>query len=343
MAGIIWDCLLHALMITGFVFMMMVFIEYLNILTQGVWQTGLEKSRWKQYLLAAFLGSTPGCLGAFAVVALYGHGTVTLGAVVAAMIATSGDESFVMLSMFPETAIGIFALMFLLGIAGGVAADMIFLKDSKKAPRCETGFQIHEHETFSFFSRDNIRRQWRNCSPARGILSVTLLLFILGVVSGHLGPPVWNWIRITLLTVSLVCLFIVITVPEHFLEEHLWHHVAMEHVPRIFLWTLGALLAMHLIIDQFHMQAWLDNNRFIVLLIACLLGLIPESGPHMIFVTLFAEHAIPFSILIASSVVQDGHGMLPMLAESREDFLKVKGINLIAGLLAGMTGLLAGW
>jgi len=343
MINILWSTLLHALMITGFVFMMMVFIEYLNILTQGVWQTGLEKSRWKQYLLAAFLGATPGCLGAFAVVALYSHGTMTLGAVVAAMIATSGDESFVMLSMFPGKALWIFAILSVMGIACGVVTDLIFRPEKDKTVKCETGFQIHEHETFKFFSMDKIREHWRHCSPARGILSVTLLLFLLGVISGHLGPPVWNWIRVTLTAVTIVCLFIVITVPEHFLEEHLWHHVAMEHVPRIFLWTAGALLAMHLLIDQFHMQAWLDNNRFIVMIIACLLGLIPESGPHMIFVTLFAEHAIPFSTLLASSVVQDGHGMLPMLAESRQDFIKVKGINMVAGLIVGIAGLLTGW
>ncbi len=339
----VWSTLLHALMITGFVFMMMVLIEYLNILSEGVWQTGLEKSRWKQYLLCAFLGATPGCLGAFAVVALYSHGTVTLGAVVAAMIATSGDESFVMLSMFPEKALGIFILLAVLGIAVGVVTDAVFKPESAGPPQCETGFQIHEHEIFPFFSPVSIRKHWRHCSPARGVLSLTLLLFLLGVISGHLGPPVWNWIKITLVMVAVVCLFIVATVPEHFLEEHLWHHVAMEHVPRIFLWTFGALLFMHLIVDHFHMRAWLDNNRFIVMIIACLLGLIPESGPHMIFVTLFAEGAIPFSTLLASSIVQDGHGMLPMLAESRRDFIKVKGINLAAGLLAGAAGLLVGW
>ena len=58
------DSLLHALMITGFVFVMMLVIEYLNVLTQGVWQSGLRGRRWRQYLLAALLGATPGCMGA---------------------------------------------------------------------------------------------------------------------------------------------------------------------------------------------------------------------------------------------------------------------------------------
>jgi hypothetical protein len=33
--------------------------------------------------------------------------------------------------------------------------------------------------------------------------------------------------------------------------------------------------------------------------------------------------------------VQDGHGMLPLLAESRTEFLRVKAINLVAGLALG--------
>jgi len=49
-------------------------------LSRGVWQRGLRGGRWRQYLLAALLGATPGCLGAFAVVSLYLHKEVSLGA-----------------------------------------------------------------------------------------------------------------------------------------------------------------------------------------------------------------------------------------------------------------------
>ncbi|MBW2683365.1 MAG: hypothetical protein JRC69_07380, partial [Deltaproteobacteria bacterium] len=72
-------------------------------------------------------------------------------------------------------------------------------------------------------------------------------------------------------------------------------------------------------------------------------GLIPESGPHLIFLTLYVEGTIPLSIFLASSVVQDGHGMLPMLAESRKEFFRVKAINFTVGLLFGFIGFLGGW
>ena len=69
----------HTLMITAFVGVMMLVIEYVNVLTQGRWQEQLSHRRWGQYLLAAFLGATPGCLGAFAVVAMYSHRNLSLG------------------------------------------------------------------------------------------------------------------------------------------------------------------------------------------------------------------------------------------------------------------------
>jgi hypothetical protein len=60
-------------------------------------------------------------------------------------------------------------------------------------------------------------------------------------------------------------------------------------------------------------------------------------------VTLFAKGAIPFSVLLANSIVQDGHGMLPLLAESRKAFLVVKAINLAAGALVGIAALAMGF
>jgi len=86
----------------------------------------------------------------------------------------------------------------------------------------------------------------------------------------------------------------------------------------------------------------IEGGKWIVLLAACLLGLIPESGPHLVFVTLCAQGTIPLSILLASSIVQDGHGMLPMLAHSRSEFLTVKAINFGAGLAVGAAGMSVG-
>ena len=72
-----------------------------------------------------------------------------------------------------------------------------------------------------------------------------------------------------------------------------------------------------------------------ILLISAVVGLIPESGPSLIFITLFAQGVIPFSVLLTSSIVQDGHGMLPLLSYSIKDAMLIKFINVMIGLSVG--------
>jgi hypothetical protein len=333
----------QALMITGFVFVMMLVIEYVNILTSGTWQQKLSASRWGQYFFAALMGATPGCLGAFIVVAMYSHRMLTIGAVVTAMIATSGDESFVMLALIPKQAILLTFLLLLIGIVAGFVTDTLSRQHkTRQEEKCE-GFEVHGFESCRCFPRGEILKQWKHFSPFRTTLTTVLTLFILVVATGQVGPSEWNWIRISILLVTALALFIVITVPDHFLEEHLWDHVARKHVPRIFLWVFGTLLLMHFLIERLDLEGIIQANLWVVMIVATLVGLIPESGPHLIFVTLFAKGAIPFSILLASSIVQDGHGMLPVIAYSRHSFFVIKLINLLVGIIFGALALAFGF
>jgi hypothetical protein len=72
-----------------------------------------------------------------------------------------------------------------------------------------------------------------------------------------------------------------------------------------------------------------------VLIVGAFLGIVPESGPHLIFVMMYAQGLIPFSVLLTTSIVQDGHGMLPLLAYSLKDSLLIKIFNLSYGLMIG--------
>jgi hypothetical protein len=330
-------------MITSFVFVMMLVIEYLNVLTRGRWRENLARRQSGQYLLAAVLGVLPGCLGSYAVVSLYAHGIVSFGALVTTMIATAGDESFVMLALMPEKALVLFAILFVLGLGTGWLVDRLFGKGmTLEALGCE-GFEVHEEEVGACFPRGRFLAQLRQCSLARGTLCAVLALFLFTLVTGSVGPSEWNWIRVTLLLVSVIGLFIVTTVSDHFLEEHLWKHVARRHVPKIFLWTVGALVVLELLTQHAHVEAWIQHGRLEILLVACLIGIIPESGPHLIFVTMYVEGLVPFSVLLASSIVQDGHAMLPLLAHTRKGFVVVKLINFLVGLTVGLIGYFGKW
>jgi hypothetical protein len=333
------DVLAQTLKVTVFVAVMMIAVEYVNVLTRGTWARTLTASPTRQYLVAVFLGATPGCLGAFAVVTLYSHRMVSFGALVAAMIATSGDESFVMLALFPWTAVGLMAALALVGWGAGVATDSMLSAPSRDAGH---DFELHEEDDCRCFPGAQVLAQLREPSVARGSLAVAVLAFVTVLATGTVGAPPSPWLRALLLGLGLFVLFVVLTVPDHFLEAHLWRHVALQHVPRVFAWTGGALLLTSLALRVWPESAPSAATHWIVLAGASLLGLIPESGPHLLFVTLFDQGLVPLSTLLASSIVQDGHGTLPLLAYSRSDFLKVKAINLLVGLAVGAASMAGG-
>ena len=74
-----------------------------------------------------------------------------------------------------------------------------------------------------------------------------------------------------------------------------------------------------------------------LLLLGALIGVVPESGPHLIFVMMYAQGLVPFSVLFTTSFVQDGHGMLPLLSYSIKDAMLIKAFNLVFGIAIGAT------
>ncbi len=335
--------LADSLMITGFVFVMMLLVEYAQVATAGVLGRWLQRGGVFRTAAVALVGTAPGCLGAFTDVTLYTHGMITFGAISGAMIAASGDEAFVMLALFPGRALLLFGLLFAYGLLVALLIDRVLGARLYHGACCPDGITLHTAELPHGFGI-LWRPSFAGLSLRRAILSAVLTLFIAAVALGWVGPESWSWVRGTLLLAALLGLFVVFTVTEHFLVEHLWEHVAKKHVPKIFAWVFGVLLVLAWLQSaEVPLASWIKAHPAWALLAAVLVGLIPESGPHLVFVTLFAQGALPFSILAASSVVQDGHGMLPLLAESPAEFAKVKTVNFFAGLALGGAMMAVGW
>jgi hypothetical protein len=338
----IWPILQPTVVITGFVAVMMILVEYVNVLTAGAWQKALSGSRWRQYVVAAILGATPGCLGAFVVGTLYIHRTVSLGAVVACMIATSGDEAFVMLATFPRTAILLSLGLTGVGVVAGLCTDMASGPPAAKES-CSVMVIHDEDDRCRCFDAALLLPQLRHLTLIRGLLIGGSGIFFLAIAADAVGPSSWGWVRVSLLAIATLTLFVVTTAPDHFLDKHLWQHVVLEHVPRIFLWVLGILAVISVLHRFLDIGSFVRGNSWLVLALAGIVGVVPESGPHLLFVTLFDDGSLPVSLLVASSIVQDGHGMLPVLAHSWRSFLKIKVINLVTGLLVGALMLILGW
>ena len=273
MPGYLADALLESIKITLFVLLMMIAVDLINVWSKGKFALLLDSGgKWKQYFVSSAVGTVPGCMGAFANVSLYMHGMISFGALAGSMIATSGDEAFVMLVMFPKTALILFIVLFIIGVFSSKIIDATVIKfNIQTSTDCEVK-QYHKDE--------------------RGF--------------------------------------------EHYFIEHIWGHIIKHHLWKTFLWTFGALIFIEIGKDYLNFDQLTHQYALLVLIFAALIGLIPESGPSLIFVTMFTTGIIPFSILLTNSIVQDGHGLLPLLSYSVKDSVKIKLFNLAIGLTLGI-------
>jgi len=231
-------------------------------------------------------------------------------------------------------------IIFVVGVVAGYLTDKFYKPKGVLKDIATHDLPLHDEPECKCFQREIFLPNLFHPSLYRLSVAIIIISLMLGVATGILSREADLWIKITLMLSFSFALFVVVSVPDHFFKDHIWDHIIKVHIPRIFLWVFGILLLMHFLMMYIDVESWISDNMFVVLLIAVLIGIIPESGPHLIFVTLFASGTIPFSILLAGSVSQDGHGMLPMLAESKKGFVTVKVVNMIFAFIVGAIGLL---
>ena len=404
------DILRNSVLITGLVVVMMMMIESLNIESHGMLFNGLRRTKVGQVVVAALLGSVPGCMGGFATVSLYTHRLFSFGALVAMMIASSGDEAFIMLAMIPEEALMIFAILLVVAIAVGICVDLIYDRRHKAHchkhehercgmdDACDTGYALHDcadgdHEHDNHIEHKAVSK--RHFSWKRATMFVGLAIFIATLATGNLGHEHHHgdtydetahhshheehihhhggnvhhhdekmhhaehdayaelkegtfhidllsedWMNILFAGLSVIMLFVLLFASDHFVDEHLWNHIVKKHLPVIFAWTFGVLLVLGIALQYIDIEHWISDNTVLMILLATAVGVIPESGPHMIFVTLYAAGVVPMPVLLASCISQDGHSSIPLLAESKKSFAWAKLINCAVALLIGFGAML---
>ena len=346
------DVLRNSVLITGLVIIMMLMIEYINIHSEGKWFNKLKSHRFGQVVLGAGLGIIPGCMGGFAAVSMYSHKLLSFGALIAMMIASSGDEAFVMLAMIPKEALLLGAILFVIAVLAGWIVDLLSKKTNTLPMGCNDEFKIHEEERHEGSDHEKTGfKNLRHASAERIALLLGVLLFIVALAFGlleheheheheaatHVNIFDEYWMNLFFAIISLFVVWFIATAKEHIIKEHLWEHIIRKHFLSIFLWTFGSLLVIEIGLHYLDMESWINSNIPWMILLAVLVGIIPESGPHLLFVTLFATGMTPFSVLLASSISQDGHASLPLLAESKISFLKAKVINILVAAIIGYT------
>lgn len=295
---VLLDALTESLQICLLVIFIMTLIEIFNVVSHGHLFKRLENHKIGQVAVASGLGMIPGCLGGFAGVSLYSHRMVGFGALTAALIATTGDEAFLMLTMFPSKAILIMGGLFLFGLVTGIITDLVIKALQKKGKLLDLGADRCSDDNYELHDCD--------CHD-----------------HGHHHEGHEDGHEIM-----------------HFIKEHVWGHVIKRHLPVIFAWTFGVLAIFGILSTRIDMETWLRGNTGLMIVIAVLTGLIPESGPHMVFVSMFASGILPFPVLLASCISQDGHACLPLIAENKKSWIRVKALKSMLALAAGFGAML---
>ncbi len=352
----VMDVVVQTVLITFFVLSMLVLLEYVNVRTSGRSNDFVSRHpRW-QVVIATMMGLVPGCVGSYAAVSLYTHNVIGLGALVANLIATTGEDGWMMIGLMPGKAFLIFGILLVLSLAAGYAVDL-FSHHSNKCGQ-ETHFVLHPSHDIVRHSvlHGKLSDNFANISSHRIILIASVTLFIVLVACGFLSDHHDHGgiedhggdseffemlIPVTFILIAALSLAVMVFVSNHFLEEHIWHHVIGKHFLKIFLGTLIALSVLFAITNVWDIRAWVeqfgaDKVYFLCLMAAILVGLIPISGPHWVFALLYFGGVMPFGALLANCIVQDGHGAIPLLAESKRGFLAVKCIKVVAALAAGL-------
>lgn len=343
------DAFKESIEICALVILMMTLIEIFNVCTQGKMFHSLEKHKGRQIITSAALGLIPGCLGGFAGVSLYSHRMIGFGALLATLIATTGDEAFIMLAKFPGTALLMMCGLFVLGIGIGALTEIIVGSMQKKGKMMNIGadrsrddnYEIHScdcghhhdgekhshhgedgHEDVDCCNHHNEdSHEDEECGhhhdEAGNHHEECCHHHIEGEEHGH---HVHNL--------------------RHFLEEHVWKHVIKRHLPTIFAWTFGVLALFGILSIYIDIETWIKGNIWLMLVIAVAAGLIPESGPHLVFVSMFAAGILPFPVLLANCISQDGHACLPLIAENKRSWLTVKLIKTVIAAAVGAIAIL---
>ncbi|MGF9754565.1 putative manganese transporter [Microvirga sp. 0TCS3.31] len=312
----------------------------------------LERRRAVGPLVAAALTMPPGCGGAILVMAAYGRGAVSYGAAVAALVATMGDASWVLLAHDPWLTVQLKALLLVVGTATGLLVDALGI-DPRRRTTAPTPPVVAPSPVPSLPATS------APVLPRRGLvlhdvgaLPVLLWLAIGGgatvsvPVTFRLLDPETLYLVLGVLGAA-VALVIFLRGGCRLADDdegsasetsmtavlrHGGHEVAFVTV-----WVAVAYLAWSLLT---HLTGF-DGSQLPVLglagvLVGALIGLVPGCAVQIVFVGIFAAGGMPLATFVANTISQDGDALLPLLALEHRSALVATVLTTVPALLVGL-------
>lgn len=295
--------------------------------------------RW-QVPAAALLGMLPGCGGAIVVTTNYIRGNLRFGGVVAVLTATMGDAAFLLLAKEPLTAAYVLATCLVVGIVSGYVVDWLHSPDFLRVDADDA----------------DLEEEYIEENPLLGPLyKIWMALFIPGAVFGLLtafqydlpGESVrlvgQDWV--TPFAVVAVLLSVVMWTLSPLSDIRLCisrrRPLSMRVIDTtnfVTFWVICAYVSYEVVVYAFDVDlaALFETWKYLVPLVALLVGFVPGCGPQIVVTALYLNGALPFSALIANAISNDGDALFPAIVVAPK-------ASIIATLYSAVPAFLVGY
>jgi len=318
----------------------------------------LERRRAAGPLVAAALTMPPGCGGAILVMAAYGRGAVSYGAAVAALVATMGDASWVLLAHDPWLTVQLKALLLVVGATTGWLVDAIGIDPRRRTPSPQPAVTVDVPAPTVVVPSPvaTVARPLRS-RPTLALHDVGVLPVLLWLVIGG-GATVSVPVTFQLLDPEAVYLALGVVGAVVALvvfvrggcrladdDERSAAETSMAAVLRhgghevafVTVWVAVAYLAWSLLS---HLTGF-DGSQLPLLglagvLVGALIGLVPGCAVQIVFVGIFAAGGMPLATFVANTISQDGDALLPLLALEHRSALLATVLTTLPALVVGL-------
>jgi hypothetical protein len=305
-------------------------------------------------LVGALLGVSPGCGGAIVLMPLYARGRVSYGTVVAALAATMGDSSWVVMAADPGFALRIHALLFAVGLVTGYVVDALGV-DPVGAPARPPTEARPRPEALPVPARGPAMATafWGLTTPAF-LVSVPVVFQMLdpqrltGMLRG-LDPYLILGVAGTLVAAVIFAAGrgrfaddTVETAHARSVRQTLRH--AAHEASFVTVWVAVAYVAW----AAFTRTTGVDGSELPLIgaagvIAGALVGLIPGCAVQIVFTGLYVSGGIPLPTLAANAISQDGDALIPLAALRRRSAALATVITTIPALVVGMALLVLGF
>lgn len=293
--------------------------------------------------LAAFLGALPGCGGAIIVVTQFTKGQASFGSVVAVLTATMGDAAFLLLATKPLEGLVILSMGLAVGTLSGYIVNAIH-DDNYLKPDVSSQAQCCHQQAPQITQRIG-RRFW--------LVAFVPCLIISLLLAGQFDFEAAIVGSETVITyVGAVGALVVLVLWALSSSGKSYQDVTSEDDPNkpyskiykvmqdthfVTAWVIAAFVLYEVLVAQFELdlKTWFSHYAVLAPLVGVIIGLLPGCGPQILVTTLYINGIVPFSVLAANAISNDGDALFPAIALAPKAAMVATLYSAIPALLVG--------